>query len=359
MNSKKQVKRAYNVVVITILVFCAAYLCMRFVHFGTVEYTDNAMTHRDLTPVNTRVQGFIKELRFREFQYVHKGDTLVILEDAEYRLALARAEADVKGSKSGSGVVTASINTIHRNINVASAGMQVATAGIEEAKVGMDNAKKDYDRFAALLKKGAVTQQQFDNVKTRYEQAKSLYEAAQARYTQASASREATAIVKNEQQQRLGQSTAGVSVAVAQLNLARLNLSYTVITAPCDGYVGRKQIYVGQLVQPGQLMVNIVDQSSVWVVANYRETQMKHISVGMPVEFTADAIPGVTFKGKVQSISSASGATYSNVPLDNATGNFVKVEQRVPVRIELTPDNKAEDVKRLLSGLNVECEVDY
>ncbi len=359
MNKKKQIKRVYNTVVIAILVFCAVYLCLRFVHFGTVEYTDNAMVHRDFTPINTRVQGFIKELRFNEFQYVHKGDTLVILEDAEYRLALAQAEADVKGSISGSDVVSASINTIHSNINVASAGVQVATAGMEEAKVGMENAKKDYDRFTALLRKGAVTQQQFDNSKTQYEQAKSRYGAALARYTQASASREATAIVKNEQEHRLGQSSAGVSVAEARLNLARLNLSYTVITAPCNGYVGRKEIYVGQLVQPGQLMVNIVDQSSVWVLANYRETQMKHISVGMPVEFTADAIPGVTFHGTVQSISSASGATYSNVPLDNATGNFVKVEQRVPVRIELTGDNKAEDVKRLLSGLNVECEVDY
>jgi membrane fusion protein, multidrug efflux system len=359
MNSKKQIKRIYNAVVIAALVICAIYVCSRFIHFGTVEYTDNAMVYRNLTPVNTRVQGFIKELRFNEFQYVHKGDTLVILEDAEYRLALAQAEADVKGSKSGSGAVSAGISTIQRNINVASAGVQVATAGIEEAKVGMENAKKDYDRFTALLKKGAVTQQQFDNVKTQYEQAKSRFEAAQARYSQASASREATAIVQNEQHHKLGQSTAGVSVAEAQLNLARLNLSYTVITAPCNGYVGRKQIYVGQLVQPGQLMVNIVDQGSVWVVANYRETQMKHVSEGMPVEFTADAIPGITFKGTVQSVSSASGATYSNVPLDNSTGNFVKVEQRVPVRIELTKDNKPEDMKRLLSGLNVECEVDY
>ena len=359
MNKRKQIKRIYNIVVIAVLVFCAIYICMRFIHFGTVEYTDNAMVHRNLTPVNTRVQGFIKELRFNEFQYVHKGDTLVILEDAEYRLALAQAEADVKGSKSGSGAVSASINTIQSNVSVASAGVQVATAGIEEAKVGMDNAKKDYDRFSALLKKGAVTQQQYDNVKTIYEQAKSRYEAARARLSQASASRKATAVVQNEQTHRLGQSAAGVSVAEARLNLARLNLSYTVITAPCDGYVGRKNIYVGQLVQPGQLMVDIVDQGSVWVVANYRETQMEHISVGMPVEFTADALPGITFKGTVQSISSASGATYSGVPLDNATGNFVKVEQRVPVRIELTKDNAAADVKRLLSGLNVECEVDY
>ena len=162
-----------------------------------------------------------------------------------------------------------------------------------------------------------------------------------------------------EQRQWLGQSEAGESVAEARLNLARLNLSYTVITAPCDGYIGRKDMHVGQLVQPGQLLVNMVDQRSVWVIANYRESQMHHIAVGAPVEFEADAIPGVTFKAKVESISSATGSAYSNMPVDNATGNFVKVEQRVPVRIELTADNNADDVKRLLSGLNVECVVDY
>ena len=359
MNKRKQVLRAYNIFVIALLILGLAYVCSRFIHFGNKEYTDNAMVHRNMTPVNTRVQGFIKEVRFHEFQYVHKGDTLVILEDAEYRLALAQAEASLRGQKRGSGAVSAGMHTISRNVNVASEGMRVANAGISEAKVSMDNAKRDYDRYAALLAKGAVTQQQYDNAKTRYEESQSRWQAAQARLSQAAASRTATASVNVEQSQRLGQSHAGESVAEAQLNLARLNLSYTVITAPCDGYVGRKNIHVGQLVQPGQLMVNIVDQNSVWVIANYRESQLRHIKNGAPVSFTCDAIPGINYQGKVVAISSASGAAMDNIPVDNATGNFVKVEQRIPVRIELTGDNKAEDIKKLLSGLNVETEVKY
>lgn len=359
MNKRKQVLRAYNIIVIALLVLGLAYVCSRFIHFGRKEYTDNAMVHRNMTPVNTRVQGFIKEIRFHEFQYVHKGDTLVILEDAEYRLALAQAEASLRGQKRGSGAVSAGMHTISRNVSVASEGMRVANAGISEAKVSMDNAKRDYDRYAALLAKGAVTPQQYDNAKTRYEESRSRWQAAQARLSQAAASRTATASVSGEQSQRLGQSHAGESVAEAQLNLARLNLSYTVITAPCDGYVGRKNIYVGQLVQPGQLMVNIVDQNSVWVIANYRESQLRHIKNGAPVSFTCDAIPGITYQGKVVAVSSASGAAMDNIPVDNATGNFVKVEQRIPVRIELTGDNKAEDIKKLLSGLNVETEVKY
>lgn len=359
MNRKKQVLRVYNIIVIALLILGLIYVCSRFVHLGSKEYTDNAMVHRNMTPVNTRVQGFIKEIRFHEFQYVHKGDTLVILEDAEYRLALAQAEAGLRGQKRGSGAVSASIGTTSRNVSVASAGVRVASASISEAKVGMDNAKRDYDRYAALLAKGAVTQQQYDNAKTRYEEARSRWQAAEARLSQASASKSATASIGGEQSQRLGQSKAGESVAEAQLNLARLNLSYTIITAPCDGYVGRKNIYVGQLVQPGQLLVNVVDQSSVWVIANYRESQLHNIKPGASVTFTCDAIPHVTYNGKVVAVSSASGADMDNIPVDNATGNFVKVEQRVPVRIELTGDNKAEDVRRLLSGLNVETEVRY
>lgn len=359
MNKKKQILRAYNIVVIALLVLGAVYVCSRFVHLGSVEYTDNAMVHRNQTPVNTRVLGFIKEIRFTEFQHVKKGDTLVIIDDAEYRLALAQAEAGLKGQRSGSGAVTASIGTTQRNVSVASASVDVASAGIAEAKEGMDNARRDYDRFKALLAKGAVTQQQFDHAKTQYEQARSRWQAARARMAQATASRVATASVTGEQHQRLGQSRAGESVAEAQLHLAQLNLGYTVITAPCDGYVGRKNIYTGQLVQPGQLMVDIVDDSQVWVIANYRESQLHHIRVGADVTFECDAVPGVTYQGRVVAMSAASGAGMDHIPVDNATGNFVKVEQRVPVRIELTADNNAADVKRLLSGLNVETRVKY
>ncbi len=359
MKNKKQVKRLCNGLVILVLAIGIVYVCAHFVHIGNYVYTNNAMAHRDLTPINTRVQGFIKEIRFEEFQFVHRGDTLVVLEDAQFRLALAQAEANVRGSHSGAGAVSASINTTAHNVQAASEHMRVASAGVEEARVGMENARKDYERYAALLKKDAVTRQQYDDQKTRYEEAASRYQAARARLSQATASRQATSAVSEQQRQQLGQQTAGVSVAQAALDIARLNLSYTVITAPCDGYMGRKSIYVGQLVQPGQFLVSIVDMDNVWVVANYRETQMPNIRQGADATFTADALPGVTFHGTVQRISHATGAGYGGVPIDNATGNFVKVEQRVPVRIRLSKDNDPKEVSRLIDGLNVEVKVNY
>lgn len=343
--NKRQIKRIYNVVVILLLVGAIAYVASRFIHLGNVEYTDDAQVERHITPINTRVQGFIKEIRFEEYQHVNKGDTLVIIEDAEYRLQLAQAEANLKGSKYGSSATAAGMTTTQSNVKVAS-------AGIEEAKVNMDNALADYKRYAALLERDAVTRQQYDNARTRYE-------AAKARYEQAAASKKSTSLVLGEQSHRLGQNSAGVSVAEAALDLARLNLSYTVIVATADGVMGRKDIHEGQLVQPGQTLARIVDDHSVWVIANYRETQLKNIKIGGAVEFTADAIPDKLYKGKVESLSPATGSAYSLVPADNATGNFVKVEQRVPVRIVLTKDNAEEDVEQLRAGLNVEVNVEY
>jgi membrane fusion protein, multidrug efflux system len=341
--NKKIIKRTYNIVIIVLLVVAIVWVCSHFFHGFNVEYTNDAQVCRHITPINTRVSGFIKEIRFNDFQHVKKGDTLIILEDAEYRLQVAQAAAGLKGSKSSSSVVSASMTTTKSDV-------ETASAGIEEAKVDMENAKQDFDRFAALMKKDAVTRQQYDNAYARYLSAK-------ARYEQANSRKQSAASMKDVQSHQLGGSIASENVAEAQLNLALLNLSYTVIVATCDGVMGKKDIHVGQLVQPGQMLARIVDDNDVWIIANYRETQMDGIKVGKKVDFTADAIPDVVFHGKVESLSAAAGNAYSMTPVDNATGNFVKVEQRVPIRITLTKDNDPKQVSLLRAGLNVETKI--
>lgn len=334
----------YNILILCFLVGGLVYVCSRFIHLGNVEYTDNAQVRQHITPVNTRVQGFIKKICFEEFQPVKKGDTLLIIEDAEFKLRVAQAEADLSNALAGRSVTTAGIETTQSNIGV-------SDASIEEVKVTMENARRELQRYEKLLKEDAVTRQQYDNIKT-------AYEAAKARYQQASRAKRSTSLVKNEQTHRLGQNEAAVKLAKANLDLARLNLSYTVITSTCDGITGRKNIHEGQLVQPGQAMVDIVDGTDLWVVANYRETQLPNIHEGAEVTMTADAVPGVKYKGVVESISDATGAAFSLIPQDNATGNFVKVEQRIPVRIRLKGNSKA-DMKKLRAGFNVECKVKY
>lgn len=334
----------YNVIIICFLAGGLIYVFSRFIHLGNVEYTDNARVHQHITPVSTRVPGFIRKIYFEEFRPVRKGDTLVVIDDAEFRLRVAQAEADLANALSGCQATSAGIATTQNNL-------RVSDAGLEEARVRMENAAREWLRFEALLAQEAVTQQQYDNVKT-------AYDVAAARYEQLKRAKNTTSLVRDEQTHRLSQSEAGVRVAEAALDLARLNLSYTVILATCDGVVGRKEIHEGQLVQPGQTLGDIVDGSDLWVMANYRETQMKNIHEGAVVELTADAVPGVTYRGEVESISDATGASFSMIPQDNATGNFVKVEQRIPIRISLK-GNRQEDLAKLRAGFNVECEVRY
>lgn len=342
---KKSMKLVYNIVVGILLIACLAWVVSHFVHFGNVEFTDNAQVKQQIVPINSRVQGYIKKIYFNEYQSVKKGDTLLVIEDIEYRVHLAQAEADYQNSMVNQKAMGASVRTAENNI-------QVTGAGIEECRVRMENAKMDFERYETLLAQKAVTKQQYDNVKTNYE-------AAKARYDQVKYQKNTTSLVKDEQSLRLDQTDAQIKLAEASLELARLNLSYTVITAPCDGVTGRKNIEEGQLVQPGQVLVDLVNNEDIWVAANYKETQMPNIKEGNEVEINVDAIPNVTFKGSVQAISKATGASFSMFPQDNSSGNFVKVEQRIPVRIRFSKDNSVEDFAKLRTGMNVECEVIY
>ena len=166
-----------------------------------------------------------------------------------------------------------------------------------------------------------------------------------------------TSLVRDEQELRKKQSQSGIAVCKAALELAELNLSYTVITAPCDGTTSAKSIQEGELLMPGMRLLSIVDDSETWIIANFRESQIDGISVGSMVEIEVDAFKGEKFIGEVVAIADATGAQYSHMAPDNATGNFVKIEQRIPVKIVFTDDNEPELMSRLASGMNVECKV--
>ncbi len=340
-NRKKAIP---NFFILIILVAGIAWVCGRFLRISSDEYTDNAQVKQHLTPVNTRVQGFIKKIYFEEYQKVKKGDTLVVIEDIEYRLKVAQAEADFHNALVGKNAMYTTINTTQNNI-------LVTDAAIDEQRIRLENAEKDYKRYQELVKEEAVTPQQFDRVRTDYA-------ATKARYEQLIRQKQSTSLVKQEQTQRLEQNEAAIKLAEAALELAKLNLSYTVILATTDGVTGRKEIHEGELVQQGQTLVTLVDGTEKWVIANYKETQTTNMHIGQKVNISVDAIPGVRFEGRISSISDATGSAYSIIPQDNSAGNFVKVEQRIPIRIEFTPENKKENLERLRAGMNVECTVE-
>ena len=266
-NRKKAIP---NFFILIILVAGIAWVCGRFLRISNDEYTDNAQVKQHLTPVITRVQGFIKKIYFEEYQKVKKGDTLVVIEDIEYRLKVAQAEADYHNALVGKNAMYTTINTTQNNI-------LVTDAAIDEQRIRLENAETDYKRYQELVKEEAVTPQQFDRVRTDYA-------ATKARYEQLIRQKQSTSLVKQEQTQRLEQNEAAIKLAEAALELAKLNLSYTVILATTDGVTGRKEIHEGELVQQGQTLVTLVDGTEKWVIANYKETQTTNMHIGQKVK---------------------------------------------------------------------------
>ncbi|NLZ95546.1 MAG: HlyD family secretion protein [Bacteroidales bacterium] len=342
---KRSKKIAYNIVVILLITIGITWVSLKFIHLGNIEYTDNAQVKQLIIPINSRVQGFIKDIRFEEYQYVKKGDTLVIIEDTEFRYRVAQAEADHQNAIAGKLVVNSSLHTAKNNI-------LVSDAGLAEVKALLDNAETDYKRHKNLFEQKSVTQQEYDAVYTKYISLKAKYETLIRQ-------KQSSVLLKNEQSNRLTQNDATIKLTQAALDLAKLNLSYTIIVAPIDGYTGRKNIQMGQLIQTGQTLIDLVDAKDKWIIANYKETQTYNIKEGQEVELKVDALPDITLKGVVKSLSKATGASFSIFPQDNSAGNFVKIEQRIPVRIEFSEENEAEYLDYLRAGMNVECMVKF
>lgn len=329
-------KKAVGIIGICLAIWGLYAIISLFVDYKSSETTDDAQVEQYLSPVNIRVAGYIKKIYFTEHQHVRKGDTLLVLEDDEYRIRLKEAEAALMDARSGRKVVANTLNTVSNSASV-------YDASIAEAQYRVEQLEKDYRRYSSLLKKNATTPIVVEQYQTQLEMAR-------ARGAALKQQREAAHSSVTEVDQRQENAEAAVKRAEAVVDLAALNLSYTVVTAPCNGCLGRRSIEEGQLVNAGQTLTTIIPDTRKWVVANYKETQISSLAVGQEVEVTVDAFAGKTFKGRITAISSATGSKYSMVPTDNSAGNFVKIQQRVPVRIELT-DISDEDNARLAAGM--------
>ena len=336
-------RRLQNMTVILLIAFGFAWIGCKFIGFTSSTYTDNAQVYQRLVPVNSRVQGFVKEVYFDDYVKVRKGDTLALVEDTDFRLRLAQARAHLQNALSGKDAAVTAASTSANDI-------AVTDAALAEVEALLANAKRDFDRYVALLRQEAVTRQQYDAVETGYL-------ALKAKRDMLMRQKGSTGLVARQQSHRVGQNEAEIEAARAAVELAELNLSYTVITAPCDGYTSRRNIQPGQLLQPGQTVVSVVDTDDTYVIANYKETQTARMTVGDTVGIEVDAVPGIRYRGVIETISNATGSRYSPIPQDNSTGNFVKVEQRIPLKIRFARDTPQQDIEHLRAGMNVECKV--
>ena len=360
-NKKKKKKSNFakliNLVVLVIVLGGLFWVVKSYFNFGNDKYTNAAQVESFINPINTRVSAYIKEIRFVEHQPVKKGDTLLILDNREILTQVGQAEAAYMAALASKNVTSQSVNTASNNVNTVGANVQAASAGIKAAKARLWNAEQNFNRYQNLLKDEAVTRQQFDQIKTEYESQKAQLEVQIAQLQSVVNTKRSSELTVNEVKSRIGLNDAEIKRVESALEMAKLNLSYTVITAPHDGIMGRRSVNVGQLLNPSQQVATIVDINNVWITANYRENQMENVKIGGLAKVTVDALGGKEFEGKITAISGATGARYSAVPVDNSTGNFVKVQQRIPVRIEFTDKNKIEDLKQLRAGMNVQVTI--
>lgn len=337
-------KKKLITIIAGIFILAGVITIIMFFVDNSIEKTDDAQIEQYISPVNVKVPGYIKEIRFTEHQYVHKGDTLMIIDDREYVIALQQAEAALIDARSGRKVVGNTVNT-------ASTSATVFESTIEEAELRVEKLQRDYDRYSRLLERKATTPVVVEQYRTELDMAK-------ARVSALRRQSEAARSTVSEVNQRRENADAAIMRAEAAVDMVRLNLSYTVITAPADGFLGRRSIEAGQLVNPGQTITTLMPDGSKWVVANFKETQMAHIRIGQKAEIRIDAMPGTVLNGTISAISSATGSKYSMIPTDNSAGNFVKIQQRIPVRIDFTDSISTELNRRMAAGMMCEIKVD-
>lgn len=338
LKKQRRRQRVASAFGILILLVGLIQIVQLFTDYRLNETSNDAQVEQYISPVNLRASGYIKRICFTEHQSVKKGDTLMILDDREYKIRVMEAEAALKDALAGAAVIGQSLHTTQ-------ASASVFEASISEVEIRLAKLEKDRQRYENLLQRNAATPIQLEQVTTEYEATRKKLEALKRQ-------QKAALSGVNEVSTRRESTEAAIQRARAALEMARLNLSYTVVTAPCDGKLGRRSIEEGQYISAGQTITYILPDTQKWVIANYKETQVENLYVGQEVRLTVDAISGKEFTGKITAISGATGSKYSLVPTDNSAGNFVKIRQRIPVRIDFV-NLSPEDNERLAAGMMV------
>jgi len=324
--------------ILGVIILCAGLVWIGALLWGfdKTTTTDDAQVEQYISSINVRASGYIHEIRFTEHQYVHKWATLLTIDNREHKNRLMEADAPLKDANAGKSVIGATLDRTENSV-------LVYDSSIEEIQARINKLRKDKTRYENLVKRNAATPIQLEQIETELIALEAKLESVRQQKRTANSS--VTEVVNKQ-----ASVEAAILRATAAVEMARLNLSYTVVTAPCDGWLGRRALEVGQLVSAGQAITNILPDEQKWIIANYKETQIRNLSVGQKVLITVDAWPDEEFEGVISHISAATGSKYSMVPTDNSAGNFVKIQQRIPVRIDFVRLSE-EDNRKLAAGM--------
>lgn len=299
------------------------------------ESTENSYLKAHMTQISPRESGYVEKVLFEDNQKVAGGDVLVVIDDADYRARVEESEAQIQ-------VERAEIQSLERDRMVQKARLSQSVADIASADADLERTAKDLKRLGNLVGEGAISSQTQDAAHASFRQAK-------AQRDKTVGARDEAALQLDSIDARIEQSRARLGALLANLELAKIALSHTRITAPMAGVIGNRSVQIGQLVKPGNVLAYLIPDRDVYVEANFKETQIESMRVGQPVEIEVDALPSQTFHGTVASFAPASGSEFSLLPSENATGNFTKIVRRVPVKIVLDPGTSTELLRPGLS----------
>jgi len=323
-------------VAVTLTIVATLFFFLRYlVRSGNYEETNDAQVEAYINPISARVGGYIQKINFEEHQFVNAGDTLVTIDNREYLTKVMEAEAALEDSK-------AKLQVLDAEIITAKTGTSVNNDMISVAKAKYIEKQQDLKRYKNLLKEEAATLQEFEQMQSKYDVASSELNASKNNLKTTNSK-----IIELEAKH--GLLKAEIKQKEAQLEFAKINLEYTVILAPYSGRLGRKTIQEGQQIQAGQSLVPIINEAQKWVTANFKETQIENMKIGQDVEIKIDGFEDKIYSGKIEAIAGSTGSKFSLLPADNSTGNFVKITQRIPVKIKFIDKN----INEIKAGMNV------
>ncbi len=354
---KKKTNPKFIIILIVLILSIGSYGTYKYVHSQSHEETDDAQIEKNMNPIIPRVTGYITKVFVKDNDFVKKGDTLFTIDQNDYLVKVADAKAALASAESSYEVAKADIGSAVANVAVSNANVQSAGGNIETAKIRLGRVTSDYDRYNNLYKNRSITKQQYEQALAAKLEAESQLRILQQQEKASTYQKSVVEAKSNVSSKQTQVAAANIKRASAMLEAANLNLSYTVVTALIDGQISKIGIQPGQFVQPGQSLFYIINNQETWVIANFKETQLNKMTAGQKVIVKVDAFPDTDFTGKIASFSPATGSRFSLLPPDNATGNFVKTVQRLPVKISLDNTNDKEKMKKLRSGMNVAVDV--
>ncbi len=355
VTEKKKKSKVFLIVLILLLVFGGWFGISKWNHAQHHAETDDAQVEANIAPIVPRVSGYVKQVLVKDNQQVKKGDTLVILDDRDLRMKLSSAEAALATAQSNLGVAEATTTAANTNVATTRLSVETIEAQMKTAEVSVWRANNDFERYENLYKDHSITKQQYEQALAAKQTAERQLQVLKEQRNQAAQQTRAVASQSAATGKQVNVANAAIQQRRVEVEDAKLNLSYTVITAPEDGVVSKVNVQEGQLVQTGQALFNVVLSDELWVVANFKETQLDKMKQGQKVTVHVDAFPDHDFEAVLSSFSPATGAKFALLPPDNASGNFVKVVQRVPVKIEFAKNDPL--AKQLRAGMNVWVDV--